>query len=125
MANLLEQGMAFLHTQRDAHMATAVVYARGAEEVTLNATIGQTEFEEQDRDGFVQRTQSRDFIVLAADLIIDSVVVTPEKGDLIRETTGSTVRTFEVLPFGDSPLWRWSDPHRTAIRVHTKHVSTA
>jgi len=88
VANLLEQGMEFLHEQRDAHMSTPVVYVRGVEEVTLNATIGQTEFEEQDRDGFVQREQSRDFIVLAEDLIIDGSVVTPESGDLIRETTG-------------------------------------
>lgn len=124
MANLLAQGMAFLHAQRDEHMSSEVLFVRGAEEVAINATIGQTVFEETDRYGVVQRERSRDFIVLAADLVIDSQVVTPEKGDMIKETTGATVRTFEVMPFGDNPLWRWSDPHRTAVRIHTKHVRT-
>ena len=29
---------------------------------------------------------------------------------------------YEVLAPNGEPVWRWSDPYRTALRVHTKHT---
>jgi len=124
VTNLLAQGMAFLHAQRAAHMSTDVVYVRGVDEITISAMLGQTEFEEIDSDGMVHRVTSRDFVVTAADLDLPDGDNVPRRGDQIRETAGAEVRTFEVLPFGDNPLWRWSDAHRVAMRIHTKHVGT-
>ena len=51
MADLLEQGAAFLDDQRHKHMSRAVVYQRGAESKEVSATIGRTEFEQADEAG--------------------------------------------------------------------------
>lgn len=124
MGDLLKQGAEFLHAQRSAHMASDVVFVRGAESVVLSATIGHTDFEEADTDGFIQRVQTRDYLVLAADLVLGGQPSTPVRGDIIRETIGEKVFVYEVMSPGNEPLWRWSDPHRNTIRIHTKHTDT-
>ena len=59
------------------------------------------------------RTQRRDFIIEDGQFMFF-----PEKGDVI-EFDG---REFEVLAPNDEPVWRWSDPYHTALRVHTKLI---
>jgi hypothetical protein len=74
-------------------------------------------FESVDSNGVVERWESRDFVISAGDLPFDP----PERGDLIIETVGGKVLTYQVLaPKGMQP-WKW-DPYRTAMTVHTKLV---
>lgn len=124
MADMLAQGDAWLNEQRNAHMASEVTYARGASTVDLNATIGRTEFEVIDQYGVMTKVQSRDYILTAADLIIDAEVVTPKRGDKIRETDGDTVYIYEVMSPGQHPEWRYSDHSRLSLRIHTKQIGT-
>ena len=42
----------------------------------------------------------------------------PEKGDVSWCDGGE----YEVLAPNGEPVWRWSDPHRTAMRIHAKHT---
>ncbi len=124
MGDLLEQGAQFLDDQRHAHMARPVVYHRGASSVELSATIGQTTFEQDYEFGGIQRIQSRDFLVRTADLVLDSAEVLPAAGDQIRETQGEKVFVYEVMAPGSEPPFRYSDPYRKALRIHTKHIAT-
>lgn len=124
MSNLLAQGVAFLDAQRKAHMASEVVYRRGAEDLAIAATVGVTRFEVEDESGFRSQVTARDYLVTAADMVLGGQAAEPAVGDTIRETIGSQVFVHEVLPFGLEPAWRWSDPHRTTFRIHTKHTST-
>jgi len=124
MADLLEQGAQFLDDQRHAHMAQAVVYQRGAASVEVSAMIGRTIFEQEYEFGGIQRIQSRDFLVRTADLVLDSAEVLPVAGDQIRETQGEQVFVYEVMAPGSAPPFRYSDPYRKALRIHTKHIAT-
>jgi len=124
MPDVLEKGLAWLDDQRHAHMTRTVVYQRGANAVEIAATIGRTEFEQVDEYGVVQRLQSRDFLVRAADLVLAGATTLPKAGDRIRETVGAQTFVYEVMAPGNEPPWRYSDPYRKALRVHTKHVAT-
>jgi hypothetical protein len=112
MPDMLAQGAAWLEQQRTKHLTTNVTYVRGDVQIAVPATIGRTKYEAD--DGQVVRIEftDRDFLVLAADLVLNSQVTEPERGDLIREGP----REFEVLD------WRYSDPYRTTLRINTKHV---
>lgn len=124
MADMLEQGSAFLEDQRHRHMTRTVVYRRGAESKELLATIGRTEFEQADAHGLVQRIESRDFLARAADLDFGAGPILPRAGDQVRETVGTQVFVYEVNAPGGQPPWRYSDPYRRTLRIHTNHIGT-
>jgi len=124
VADLLEQGAAFLDDQRHRHMSRSVVYQRGAEAKEVIATVGRTEFEQADDSGLIHRTESRDFLVRTADLDLGSGPTVPRAGDQVRETVGATVFLYEVNAPGGQPPFRYSDPYRKALRIHTKHIGT-
>ena len=122
MADLLEQSSAWLDGQRRKHLAKPVTYCRGQAEVQVPATVGRTTFEIDSGTGVSERFEARDFIITAADLVLGGAVVTPERGDRIKETVGGETLVYEVVGPGQEPCWRWSALYRLAIRVHTKQV---
>jgi hypothetical protein len=124
MPNLFEQGAAWLAGKLQAHGSVEVVYQRGAAQVALRATIGKTEFEIDDGSGVIQRFQSRDYLIQTADLELGGEPTLPVAGDRIRETVGERVFVYEVLAPGNEPHYRYSDPFRKLLRIHTKHVGT-
>jgi len=124
MTDLLAQGAAWLEAQRHAHCTSAVAYVRGEASVDLLATIGRTIFEQSDAYGIVERTEARDFLVRAEDLVLDGAVALPERGDRVRETVGAQVLVYEVMAPGNEPHYRYSDAYRWTLRIHTKHVDT-
>ena len=105
-------------------MTRTVVYMRGIASVDVAATIGQTIFEQEYEFGGIQRIQSRDFLIRTADLVLDSEQVLPMAGDQIRETAGQKMFVYEVMAPGSEPPFRYSDPFRKALRIHTKHIAT-
>ena len=120
MPDLLEQASTWLEDQRTQHVSRTVTYERGIDTVTLSASIGKTVFEIDNGLGVVERTESRDFLVLTDDLVLAGSPTLPERGDRIREPQGTN--TF-MAP-GNEPHWRYSDPYRKTLRIHTKHVKT-
>lgn len=125
MADLLDTGSAWLDDQRTAHMTRPVVYERGADTVEVPATIGRTIFEQVDRMGIVQKLESRDFLVLRTDLVLSGVETTPRAGDRVRDPDGADTQLYEVMAPGGEPPFRYSDPYRRTLRIHTKHVGRA
>ncbi len=124
MADMLEQGATWLDDQRHQHMTRTVSYARGASTVEVQATIGRTVFEQADEYGIVTKTESRDYLIRTTDLVLDGQPTLPKRGDQIRETDGETTFVYEVLSPGDEPVFRYADPYRKALRIHTKHIAT-
>jgi hypothetical protein len=122
MPDLLEQGAAWLDRQRSRHLTRTVTYLRGTERVDLPATIGQTTFVQADEYGAIRRSESRDYLISTADLVLAGAAAQPKAGDRIRETVGEQVFLYEVLAPGGEPPWRYSDPHRRTLRIHTKFV---
>jgi hypothetical protein len=124
VGNLFDHGAAWLADQLKTHASTEVVYQRGADQVAVQATIGKTEFEVDDGAGIIQRVQSRDYLIQAADLQLAGLVTLPRAGDRIRESVAEKTFVYEVLAPGNQPPYRYSDPFRKLLRIHTKHVGT-
>lgn len=120
MSDLLDTGLSWLEDQRKRFLSRTVTYRRGNSTVDVQATIGQTIFRLDDGYGAIVRTESRDFLIATADLVLDSAAVLPERGDKIRETVGDEVFVYEVLAPGDEPHFKYSDPYRRTLRIHTK-----
>lgn len=94
-------------------LSRPVVYKRGGTELNVSAVPGRTVFRSSNEYGAWVRTETRDFIVPAGELDLE-----PETGDVIVFDG----EEYEVLAPAGEPVWRWSDPYRTAKRVHTKHT---
>lgn len=109
-----------------ARIGSEVTYARGtgtgAIEVTVSAILGASDFERTDSNGVQSVTETRDFIIAAADLAVGGVPIVPQAGDMITQTTPTGTADFRVLSVGGSTPWRWSDPQQRLRRVHTKQV---
>jgi hypothetical protein len=121
---LLQTGASWLADQMKMHASVDVIYERGAEQVPVKATVGKTEFEIDDGSGVVVRIQSRDYLIQAADLVLGGMETLPLAGDLIRETQGANTFVYEIMAPGNEPHYRYSDPFRKLLRIHTKHVAT-
>ena len=122
MGDILESASAFLADQRRKHLSRTVTYCRGAVRVEVAATIGRTVFTIDTETAVQAEFESRDFLVLTADLVLGGAATLPQEGDQIREPSGGKVFVYAVLAPGDAPAWRYSDPHRKALRIHTKQV---
>jgi len=125
MADLLEKASAWLDNQRTRHASRVVTYVRGGRTLELPATVGKTVFEVDDGYGILVRHESRDFLVLAVDLVLDRQPIVPQRGDRIRETQGTTTFAYEVTAPGKEPVWRFSDLYRKTLRIHTNLVLEA
>lgn len=124
MSDILRKASAFLEKVRHTTATSPVTYRRGDRVVPdVPATIGRTEYQQDDGAGVITRAESRDFLILAADLVLDGVRVLPEAGDRIEETQQGATYVYEVLPVsGMQPHYRHSDPYRTTLRIHTKLI---
>ena len=124
MADLLGKASTWLAGQRKKHLTVTVTYRRGVFFVSLLATRGETNFEEEDGIGPIVRTESRDFLIEAADLILNSLVELPKRGDKIEDVIGSQTFVYEVTAPRGVPHFRFSDTTHQTLRIHTKHVGT-
>ena len=114
----------WLDGQRVRHLSRSVTYLRGSNSVELDAAVGKTLFEIDNGMAVLEKFESRDFLVRAGDLVLNGQRTLPERGDKVRETVAVTVYVYEVMAPGREPCWRYSDPYRRALRIHTKLVDT-
>ncbi|MBL7044310.1 MAG: hypothetical protein ISR77_37135 [Pirellulaceae bacterium] len=122
MTDILQRGSDWLQDQRHKHATRTVTYERGVDTVDLAGTIGRTIFEIDNGHGLLERIESRDYLVLAIDLVLGGSLVLPQRGDRIREAQNGTTYVYEVMSPGKEPHWRWSDPYRKTLRIHTKQI---
>lgn len=122
--DLLEQASDWLERQRTRFATKVASYQRGDASVSLATTIGKTVVETTGEYGVVEKIESRDYLVLAEALVLEGQRILPERGDRICETEGDVAIVYEVMAPGHEPPWRYSDPFRKTLRIHTKHVDT-
>lgn len=116
MSNMLSQGAAWMAGQLLANASDPITISRGAITLALQAMIGSTSFDSVESDGSITRFESKDFIVEAAKLV--GTIGLPQDGDLINDGKHS----YEALALTGEQPFRYSDRHRTLIRIHTKQV---
>jgi hypothetical protein len=122
MSDLLQQASGWLEEKRTAYASHVVTYVRGDKSVALSATVGKTTFEIDDGYGVLVRHESRDFLILVDELILDGKKSLPERGDRIGELQGGKTVIYEITAPGREPCWRYSDPWRMTLRIHTQQI---
>lgn len=115
MADLMSSGAAWLAAQLKSAAGTTVTYRRGNDEAEVTATIGDSSFEAANQAGVVERWESRDFLVSAADLPFGD----PERGDVIVENGNALAVEYEVATPRGVPPWHYGDAFRQIVRIHT------
>lgn len=108
---MIRAGIAALRAAQLDALAVDATYRHGSSAKSVRAVVGRTVFRSANDYGAWIRTQAWDFIVPEGQLDGE-----PEAGDVI-EFDGDG---YEVLAPNGEPAWRWSDPCRSAKRIHTK-----
>ena len=108
---MVAAGMESLRAAQLDALASPTVYRRGTDERQVRAVVGRTVFRTRDACGAWVGEETRDFIVPASELDLE-----PRRGDEVEFMGG----VYEVLAPNGEPVWRWSDPHQTARRIHAK-----
>ena len=98
----------------------SITYRRGADEVTLSALPGSSSFTFVDDEKGITSDEhhSEDFLILASELVLATVTVTPERFDEI-DIDGRTLTAFDAPGV---PHWDYADQYRAVIRVRCKGV---
>ena len=101
-----------------------VTVSRGSATIEdVPATLGTSEFTTLAADGSVVTIRSRDVLILAELYDFTDGQVEPERGDQITLTEADGDHVYELLDLPGVPSWRWSDPHRVSLRLHTKEIT--
>ena len=91
MTDRLQKASVWLEARRVAYATRSVTYRRGADSVSVGATIGRTTFEITSDEGARIETESRDFLISTATLILAGAETLPANGDTIEFDTRSLV----------------------------------
>jgi hypothetical protein len=104
--------------------ARSITYRRGALSTPLTVVPGVTQFQVTDDQQIVEEFRSRDFLILASELVLSGTRITPQRGDKIDESFAGTTERYEVMaPSKDQQPFRYSDAAKTILRVFTKQIS--
>jgi hypothetical protein len=120
MAGLLSRGSSWLSSRLQAE-AVQVTYRRGNDSIDALAVVpGNTRHDELGAEAANVTSRDRDWIVLAADLVIGGQRVEPERGDEIDwiDATG-IMRTFCVLERPGDRCFRYTDQTMQRVRIYT------
>lgn len=99
--------------------AIDATYSRGDLSVSVCVVPARTGVELADDAGAAIRSQHRDYLVKAADLVLGGQRIWPEVGD--RILLAETGETLEVQPLAGEHA-RACDDLSTTIRVHTRLI---
>lgn len=122
--NILAKASNWLERTRTRHATSPVRYLRGEESVEVPASIGKTVFRLDREYGVTERIESRDYLILVEDLVLDGTRTIPRSGDRIQEVDGDKLHLYEVMAPGGEPHYRFSDSYRLTYRIHTKFLRT-
>lgn len=112
--------MAALQARMKTGAGVALVYARGAQSITLTGWIGRQVYASQLEGGRRLEFGERDYLIGVDDLTFGE----PRIGDRVTETINGRAVVFEVAtPTNGEPQARYVDQTRTMWRVHVKEVA--
>jgi hypothetical protein len=123
MTNLLQDGVTWLGGKLKDHAGVSVTYQRGTDSVSITATPTLHEYQVVDDEGFGIMMLSRDYLVHAADLVLNGSAISPRSGDRVIETIDGVSQTFELMPLGQLHEYQPADPDGTLLILHTKKVA--
>ena len=111
--DMIQTGLDWLNDQREAYLAGSVVYHRGAYSVTItNATKGKSRREDVSTFGNYIKAENVDWLIAAAEIVINGSQVLPARYDTIVWTDGDDV-------------FNYSDSAQKYLRIFTKQIGSA
>ena len=116
LANDIEKSFSLLQSTS----GVEIKYSRGDRNISLTAVPSETDFLQTTGDGYMESIESRDFMFPASQLNLGGEMVLPERGDTITETVNGVEHTYPVTNPGGARYYKYSDPYRKILRVHTK-----
>lgn len=120
---MLAEALEWHKQQLETHASQTVVYRRGEFQASVAVTYGSRNAAAEFSANTIRvETQQRDFVISAASLVLDGVVVTPLAGDEIEVTEGETTLTYRVLALAEGPAWEYDNDYRQLIVIHTKLI---
>lgn len=127
MPDLMERAMAWLARMQRRHFAVPVVYERRPRDrgrtrsIPCLAVLGRPGATGEESVAAIRiDADELDFLIAAAELALRGRRFAPRTDDRIVLTRNGARCVYEVLPRGDGPPWRWSDPQKTIRRIHGK-----
>lgn len=114
---------AALHSYKamQAFNGRSIVYQRPSlgQSVTITKAVPGRTTHDITQDGMtIEQVKSEDYLVLASELILGGQATLPRKGDKILVEG----RTLAVLCVGSEPQYKYWDPNRLVLRIHTKEM---
>lgn len=118
MANLLKQGQALIAATLKSHGSETVTYRRGANSVSIAASVGRPDMTlGPEFGGGHLRMNTKEFVITAADLVINGVAVSPATGDMIDVAEGEATNRYRVGPDGGLPEFENADAFGIMLRI--------
>ena len=112
---------AFLAEKLSQAAGESVTYARGTETVELTAWPGSSLFAVSAPAGQARVLRAdADWLFKAADLAFGGALATPQKDDCLTVVRDGLRLVYEAATPTGETVWRYSDPQRTVIRLHTR-----
>lgn len=102
--------------------AVDIVYIRGESSIEVKAVVGRSPQTVNDEGGLLIDIDSRPYMVMVEDLVIDDAATVPMRGDRIQQTIDGEDLLFEVLPTPGKQESQYSDAGRTQFRINTKRI---
>jgi hypothetical protein len=124
MADMMKTGVTWHAAKLKSHLSQTVVYRRGSLTVPISATFGDSGHDIVTPDGLIIEVHSRDFTFTVADLVLNGVLTTPERGDKVEFTDpdDGLRYTHELMSLSNEPAWRYADPYNKTYRIHTERI---
>lgn len=81
-----------------------------------------TTYELSNGETIIETWTGRDYLVAASALSVNGVLVPPRDGEKIQETIGGILKTFALFATPQNPIFEFTDPGQTQLRIRTKEV---
>lgn len=126
MTDLLQIGAEWLAGQLKNHASQAVTYqfCDSSTALSLQASHIRRLLEVVTNTQVVDKIELWDFEITAADLVLNSVVRRPKKGDKIIWVEGGLTKVHDVMPPPDGAVWEFLDGRGVMIVIHTKRTDS-
>lgn len=109
-----------LRTARESAGIDVIVVA-GSHRIPVKAIRSDSDVDEVRGDGTVVAAKTVDWVIQAADLVVNGRPARPQRGFQIEQLVGDKTKTFEMMPAdGGDSCYEPVGPQETAFRIHTK-----
>ena len=127
MPNLLEKSRDWLNQKMKSTTVggRSIHYQRGESIAPMSARFCRIDTTIDESSGVDVRAADQDWLIDAADLVIDGSPTSPLPGDRIIDGDLGDGKVYEVAKISGMDAWRWSDPYQKTYHIHTKYLGLA